>query len=73
MTLLAGVLDALHVSQGELARRAGLTRQTVSDAYHGREGVSLPSWIKIAKALHVPLSRVSPVSAAELDGLVVRS
>jgi transcriptional regulator with XRE-family HTH domain len=71
VSMLAVVLANLKVSQGELARRSGLTRQTISDAYHGRGGVSLSSWVKIAKALHVPLSRVSPLAASELDGVVV--
>lgn len=73
MSMLAVVLGHLKVSQGELARRSGLTRQTINDAYHGRPGVSLGSWVKMAKALQVPLSRISPLAASELDGLVVHS
>jgi transcriptional regulator with XRE-family HTH domain len=69
-TPLARVLDAFSVSQTELAARTGLTRQTISDAYHGR-GVSLDTWVEIAKALHVPLRVVSPESAEKLSGLVV--
>jgi DNA-binding XRE family transcriptional regulator len=70
VTHLAAVLRDLDVSQGELARRAGLTRQTVFQAYHGRD-VSLATWVKIAHALRVPMKQISPLAAAELDGLVI--
>lgn len=70
MSPLAMVLSDLGLSQGELARRSGLTRQTVWDAYHGRP-CSLASWVRIAKALGVPLVSVSPEAADELRGLVV--
>lgn len=70
MTPLATVLDQLGVSQGELARRSGLVRQTVWDAYHGRP-CSLASWVRIAKALGVPLRSVSPEAAEELRDLIV--
>ena len=73
MSMLAVVLQNLKVSQGELARRSGLTRQTINDAYHGHPGVTLSSWVKIARALQVPLNRVSPLAAAELDGVVINS
>jgi transcriptional regulator with XRE-family HTH domain len=68
---LAVVLEKLGVSQGELARRSGLARQTITDAYHGRP-VSTLTMVRIAKALHVPLSMLDPVAAQALDGLVVR-
>jgi len=69
-TPFAITLEQLGISQGEVARRTGLARQTVFDAYHGRL-VTLDTWVKIAKALQVPLSRISPLAAAELDGLAV--
>lgn len=70
MSPLATVLADLDVSQGELARRSGLTRRTVWDAYHGRP-CSLASWVRIAKALGVPLCTVSREAAEELRGLIV--
>lgn len=70
-TSLAVVLGRLGISQGELARRTGLARQTITEAYHGRP-VSPMTQVKIAKALHVPLSMIDPVAADEIDGLVVR-
>lgn len=70
MTPLATVLADLNISQGELARRSGLTRQTVWDAYHGRP-CSPWSWILIAKGLDVPLASVAPDVAEDLRGLVV--
>lgn len=69
-SLLAHRLRALGVSQGELARRSGLSRQTISIAYRG-EMASLATWVRIARALEVPVSDVSPTAAAELDGVAV--
>jgi predicted kinase len=70
MSPLATVLADLDVSQGELSRRTRLTRQTIWDAYHGRP-CSLATWVRIAKALGVPLCRISPEAADELRGLIV--
>lgn len=70
MTPLATVLAERSLSQGELARQTGLARQTVWDAYHGRP-CALGSWVRIAKALGVPLCRISPQAAEELRGLIV--
>lgn len=70
-TPLAATMAQLGVSQGELVRRTGLARQTVFDAYHGKI-VSLDTWVKMAKALAVPIARISPLAADELSGLVVR-
>lgn len=70
-TPLAVVLERLGMSQGELARRTGLARQTITEAYHGR-AVSPMTQVRIAKTLHVPLSMIDPVAADEMDGLVVR-
>jgi transcriptional regulator with XRE-family HTH domain len=71
MSRLASVLTELGVSQGELSRRTGLTPMTIRDAYYGRSGCSLATWVKIARALQVPLCRLSPEAAEELRGLVV--
>jgi transcriptional regulator with XRE-family HTH domain len=69
-TSLAIILEQLGVSQGELGRRSGLSRQTITDAYHGRPVSPLTS-VRIAKALNVTLKAIDPVAAAEIDGLVV--
>lgn len=69
---LAIVAGELGVSQNELARRTGLSYRTVTAAWHGRPTTSLETWVKIAKALHIPLSTIAPIAAAELDGLRVR-
>lgn len=71
MSPLAAVLADLGVSQGELSRRTGLIRQTVWEAYHGRSTCALSTWVRIAKALGVPLRSVSPEAAEALRGLVV--
>lgn len=68
---VAALLRKQQMSQGELTRRTGLSRQTVYDAYHGRD-VSPYTMAKIAIALGVPLSQVDPDAAADLDGLIVR-
>jgi transcriptional regulator with XRE-family HTH domain len=68
---LAAVAGRLGISQNEIARRTGLAYQTVNDAWHGRP-CTLGTWVKIAKALHVPLGEIAPLAADELDGLVVR-
>lgn len=70
-TALAVVMGHLGVSQGELTRRSGLARQTITEAYHGRS-VSPLTMVRIAKALNVPLSTIDPVAAEDFDGLVVR-
>jgi transcriptional regulator with XRE-family HTH domain len=67
---LAVVLEQLGMSQGEVARRTGLARQTVTEAYHGRT-VSPLTMVKIAKAINVPLKTIAPLVADDLDGLVV--
>jgi transcriptional regulator with XRE-family HTH domain len=71
MAPLATVLAELRISQGELVRRTGLAPQTVYDAYHGRSPGSLATWVRIAKAIGVPLARIAPDAAAELRGLIV--
>ena len=72
MSPLAITLDELKVSQRELCRRTGLAYQTVTDAYHGRAPVSLETAVKMAKALHVPVYRISPIAAEELAGVALR-
>jgi transcriptional regulator with XRE-family HTH domain len=67
---LAVVLEQLGISQGEVARRTGLARQTVTEAYHGRP-VSPLTMVKIAKAIHVPLKTIDPLAAEELGGVVL--
>lgn len=69
-TSLAVILAQLGVSQGELSRRSGLARQTITDAYHGRS-VSVLTMARIAKALNVTLRTLDPVAADELDGVVI--
>ena len=65
---LARTLVETGVSQGELARRTGLSRQTVYQAYRG-EPISLATAVRIARALGRRLADVSVEAAAELDGL----
>lgn len=67
-SLLAVVLEELDMTQGELHRRSGLSRQTIYDAYHGRP-CSVPTWLKISRALNVPLIRLNPDAAIELNGV----
>lgn len=69
-TPLARTLERLDVTQGALARQTGLTRKTIWDAYHGRP-CSAWTWVKIAKALGVPLASIAPDVAEELRGLIV--
>lgn len=71
MSPLATVLVERAISQSELMRRTGLARQTVVDAFHSRGDVSLSTWVRIAKALGVPLISIAPQAAEELRGLVV--
>jgi transcriptional regulator with XRE-family HTH domain len=70
MTPLAASLAERGMSQGELMRRTGLAKETVSRAYHGRP-VSPTTMIRIAKALDVPLSVLDPVTAEQLAGLII--
>ena len=70
-TPLSVVMEQQRVSQNELRARTGLARQTITEAYHGRT-VSPLTYVKIARALGVPVAVISPLAAAELDGLRVR-
>jgi predicted transcriptional regulator len=69
-TRLAVIMDRLGITQGEVARRTGMSQHTIANAYHGR---SPAPWTmaKIAKEICVPLSSIDPVAADEIDGLVI--
>jgi transcriptional regulator with XRE-family HTH domain len=62
-TRLAAVLLALNTTQQELMDRSGVSRQTVSNAYHGRP-VSIETWIRLANALNVSLAEIAPADEA---------
>jgi transcriptional regulator with XRE-family HTH domain len=64
------VMERQGVTQAELQRRTGLSKVTVSRAYHGWTVSPLTS-ARIAKALDVPLGVIDPVAAQQLDGLVI--
>jgi transcriptional regulator with XRE-family HTH domain len=49
---------ALGISQGELARRAGLHRTYVSDLERGMRNPSLESVEKLAMALHLSMPKL---------------
>lgn len=68
-TRLAAVLAERGVSQGELARRTGASRQTVFEAVHASRRIRFETWVRFARALGVPLAVLAPGHAAELDGL----
>ncbi|HXJ30396.1 MAG TPA: helix-turn-helix transcriptional regulator [Gemmatimonadales bacterium] len=70
LSSLAIVAGRLGISQNEIARRTGLSYQTVNDAWHGRP-CTLSTWVKIAKKIPVPLKMIAPLAAEELDGLVI--
>jgi transcriptional regulator with XRE-family HTH domain len=70
-TRVAEILGQRGWSQGELVRRSGVNRMTVWWAFHGTSEVSLDSWLKLARALEVPLSEIAPDQAAKLAGVVV--
>ncbi len=48
------------LSQGELAKRAGLQRTYLSDIERGKRNVSLQTAAKVAKALRLPLRALMP-------------
>lgn len=68
---LAEILDARGWSQSRLSREAGVNHMTVGWAYHSTADVSLESWVKIARALDVPLSEIAPDQADKLRGVAV--
>src|SRR5215211_5249236 len=62
----------LHISQGELARRAGIAQNTLSLIELGRTTPSVPTLERLAPALGVPLSelveKLAAVGKAETPG-----
>ncbi|HUE50681.1 MAG TPA: helix-turn-helix transcriptional regulator [Candidatus Dormibacteraeota bacterium] len=50
--------SVLRISQGELASRAGLHRTYVSDLERGARNPSIDSIEKLARALHVSVSKL---------------
>lgn len=69
---LAVIAEQHGISQNEIMRRTGLAYQTINDAWHGRSRTTIDTWIKIAKAIPVPLAMIAPRAADELDDLVIR-
>lgn len=63
--ILKAIRGELGLSQGELARRAGLSPQYISDAEKGRARPSLRALEKIAAALGVPVARLLGSVAAD--------
>jgi transcriptional regulator with XRE-family HTH domain len=61
---LAALLAQRGMSQVQLCDRSGVSRQTVSNAYHGNRPVSLETWIRLANALNVSVSEIAPAAAA---------
>ena len=57
---LADLLVERGLTQTDLCTLSGLSRQTINNAYHGRDNVGLESWIRMAKALGVPLAAIAP-------------
>ena len=51
-------LDKKGWTKSELARRAGLSKGGLSDLMNGKESVSFPRLIRIAKALNVSVWRM---------------
>lgn len=71
MTRVAQILQQRGWSQGELCRRSGVNKMSVWWAFHGTQPVSLENWLKIARALDVPLSEIAPDQADKLRGVAV--
>jgi transcriptional regulator with XRE-family HTH domain len=69
-TSLAVVMEKRGLKQVDVMRMAGLSKRTVSDAYHGY-AVSPLTHMKIAKALGVPLTTIDPVAGQDFDGLAI--
>jgi transcriptional regulator with XRE-family HTH domain len=58
------------LSQSDIAAVTGVSRQTIGNAYHGRDNISLESWCRLARALGVPVAAIAPPSeAARLIGV----
>jgi transcriptional regulator with XRE-family HTH domain len=58
-TRLAAVLHGMNITQQELIERSGVSRQTVSNAYHGR-AVSVETWIRLAETLGIAVQEIAP-------------
>lgn len=69
-TSLSVFMQKRGLKQADVMRMTGLSKRTVSDAYHGLT-VSPLTNMKIAKALGVRLAKIDPVAAQELDGLAI--
>ncbi len=59
LTRLEARRKALRISRKALAKRTGLSWRTVQAALTGNEGISLPTLLKMAKALGIGL-KLSP-------------
>jgi transcriptional regulator with XRE-family HTH domain len=57
---LRKVRAARHISQEELAHRAGLHRTYVSSVERGERNVTLETIEKLAKALNVSMAKLMP-------------
>lgn len=62
-TRLAELLFRRRLTQADASDLAGLSRQTISHAYHGRP-VSLDTWVRLANALNVSVSEIAPAEDA---------
>jgi len=58
--------EFLHISQEELAHRAGLHRTYISDIERGSRNISLRSLIRLAKALEVSASGLIRVAESKV-------
>jgi transcriptional regulator with XRE-family HTH domain len=63
---LAELMIARGISQQDLSAFSGVSRQTVANAYHGRDRhrVSLETWVRLANALGVPVATIAPPAEA---------
>jgi transcriptional regulator with XRE-family HTH domain len=55
---LKKIRDAKHISQGDIARALGVSRGYISNIEHGKTNPTLATLTKLAKAVHLPLSRL---------------
>lgn len=68
MTKLARYLAANGVTQVELARRSGVSRQTILDAVYERREPTLDTWAKLARALGCNVWDISEAAYGRLAG-----
>ena len=64
-TLREDVLPALEMTQGEFAKRLGVSRLTVSELLHGKRALSPDMAVRIAK-----LTNTSPESWMQMQAAV---